>query len=278
MSRMLPSRSKLLRATRHVFQLADKMKTDLKVKDRIHRLRVYKECFSGREAVQWMIANGHASSVNEAERLGNEMMKNGVFEHISNSHLFEDSSVLYRFSDGEELPRPASGGRRIGQMARVVFQSLVNGVLGGKDDYDFEVQISEIVLGTVSEPPERSDSGCRVDVHRGTASEGNSVCAKKGAAGAGSDFPTSAPSTVSSGPFVSTANVGSGENADVVVRVHTSAPSGGNPTFTDVKPPRLPRSDRKNRKRQSSGVRLGNLRRVSSSTSATTMPETPTPF
>lgn len=278
-SRMLPSRSKLLRSTRHVFQLADKMKTDLKVKDRIHRLRVYQECFSGREAVQWMLTNGHASSVNEAERLGNEMMKNGVFEHISNSHLFEDSSVLYRFSDGQELPPPASGGRRIGQMARVVFQSLVNGVLGGKDEDDFEVQISEIVLGTVSEPPERTDPGSRADTYyRGTASEGNTIFPKKGAVGGGSDFPTSAPSTVSSGPLLSSANVGGADKDAVDVRVYSSAP-GGDPTLPDVKPPTLPsRLDRKSRRRQSSGVRLGNIRRFNSSVSATTMPETPTPF
>ncbi|CAN0500576.1 unnamed protein product, partial [Ectocarpus sp. 8 AP-2014] len=89
---------------RGVFQLADEMKAQIAVRDRVHRLRVYPRCFSGREAVQWMLDGCHASSVMEAENIGNEMMKASVFQHIQNSHVFEDSSVYYQFTDGDTPP------------------------------------------------------------------------------------------------------------------------------------------------------------------------------
>ncbi|CAM9637651.1 unnamed protein product, partial [Ectocarpus sp. 8 AP-2014] len=51
-SRTLPSRADVrTRSMRGVFQLADEMKAQIAVRDRVHRLRVYPRCFSGREAV-----------------------------------------------------------------------------------------------------------------------------------------------------------------------------------------------------------------------------------
>lgn len=107
------------RSVRSVFQVADEMKAHMVVRDRVYRLRVYPDCFSGREAVQWMLDRCHASSVVEAEKLGNEMMKASVFQHILNSQIFEDSSAYYQFTDGVTPPPPAKGGRRIRQVARV---------------------------------------------------------------------------------------------------------------------------------------------------------------
>ncbi|CAB1121001.1 unnamed protein product [Ectocarpus sp. CCAP 1310/34] len=120
-SRTLPSRAEVpTRSMRGVFQLADEMKAQIAVRDRVHRLRVYPRCFSGREAVQWMLDGCHASSVMEAENIGNEMMKASVFQHILNSHVFEDSSVYYQFTDGDTPPPPSRGSRRLRQIARVV--------------------------------------------------------------------------------------------------------------------------------------------------------------
>lgn len=142
---MPPEGSDVFKSTRGLYQLADLMKSEIKVKDRIHRFRVYKGCFSGREAVQWMIDGAHASSLNEALTLGNEMMNWGVFAHIMNSHVFEDSSVYYQFTDGKPPPPPASGGRRLGQVARVMLKKIVEGVVGSKSGDEFEASLQEIV-------------------------------------------------------------------------------------------------------------------------------------
>ena len=123
------------RTMRDVFELADEMKAQIAVRDRVHRLRVYPDCFSGREAVQWMLDGSHASTVKEAENLGNEMMKASVFQHILNSHVFEDSSVFYQFTDGETPPPPSRGGRRVRQIVRAfggsVARRLVHSSGGG---------------------------------------------------------------------------------------------------------------------------------------------------
>lgn len=131
-SRTLPSRNDVrMRSILAMSQLADEMKAEIEVRDRVHRFRVYPKCFSGREAVQWMLDGSHASSVIEAEKIGNEMMKASVFQHILNSHLFEDSSVYYQFTDGETPPPPSRGSRRLRQIARVVSGNVARRLVHG---------------------------------------------------------------------------------------------------------------------------------------------------
>jgi len=45
------------------------------VKDRKYHFHVYPKCFIGRDACNWMVKSGMAKTVEEAERLGNEIMK-----------------------------------------------------------------------------------------------------------------------------------------------------------------------------------------------------------
>lgn len=286
-SRMLRSRSKV-RSTRLVFTVADKMKEDLKLKDRIHGLQVYKNCFSGREAVRWMLGKGHASSVNEATQLGNEMMNSGVFEHISNSHLFEDSSVLYRFSDGQALPLPASGGRRFGQIARVVMKKFVDAVVGGKGNDEFEEEITGMMrkASSLSEN-DAYGGGSRSSSHRSNSAPPPRSSPNKHIAAikqtASSDFSTSAPSAMSGGSSPTTADIGAAvvnkPTSEVIVPPPSS--NAGKPPLGGAKPPRVPNVDgkrlRRRRDQNASGVRSAALRRFNSSISATTMPETPTP-
>lgn len=267
-SRMLPSRSEVLKSsTRCVYNLADSMKKEIKLKDRIHHLRVYKGCFSGREAVQWMVKGRHATSVHEAVTLGNEMMKAGVFEHISNSHLFEDSSVYYQFTDGQELPPPASGGRRVGQMARVVLAKIVKGVVGSKGEDEFEASLQDLVNKSANS---MSDSGLsRSNSHRTTSSFDRATSDKKIVLVEGAKPPRpiaySAPCQPTGGSAV-------GVPAFL---------SKKQPLHGSSRPPRVPTSSMESkssrRRRQSSGssVAVSQLRRFSSSISTATVPETP---
>lgn len=258
-SRTLPSRSHVsLRSMRGVFQLADQMKAEVTVRDRLHRLRVYPDCFSGREAVQWMLEGGHASSVMEAEKLGNEMMKASVFQHILNSHVFEDSSVFYQFTDGETPPPPARGGRRLRQIARVVrghvARKLVyNGGAGGNGD-NFEANLEGILK-------EAADSECTSKrcVYPG---EKESLSRRVAVS---SSARTNPPSERSSR------------------EVSKTAVSSARPPLSKAgrkkAPPRLPVSssiDRsKHRRRGRGGQGQSQLRRFSSSMSTATVPETP---
>ncbi|CAN0169749.1 unnamed protein product [Laminaria digitata] len=243
-SRALPSRADVSqRSMRGVFQMADEMKAEISVRDRVHRLRVYPNCFSGREAVQWMLDGCHASSVMEAEKLGNEMMKASVFQHIRNSHVFEDSSVYYQFTDGETPPPPARGGRRLRQIARVfgghVARKLVyNGIVGGSNGGG-------------------GDAG-----GSGGTGNGTGPTNKGGTSGGGSDT-RSRKLSVARKAKSATGGTGGGGGSS-----HCTAdrlPASGS---TD-------RNSKHRRRRNASGASESQLRRFSSSMSTATVPETP---
>jgi glutaredoxin len=67
------------------------------VKDRSYHLRKYKRVFVGKDAVTWLVENGHATSREEAVALGNEMHSRHFFHHVANEHEFRDAELFYRF-------------------------------------------------------------------------------------------------------------------------------------------------------------------------------------
>ncbi|CAM9376369.1 unnamed protein product [Choristocarpus tenellus] len=108
-----------------IFHVADRLKAEIPVQQRIHRMRVYPECFTGSDAVRWMMEEGLARNVPEAISMGNEMMKAGIFEHICNEHIFENLCIYYQFTDGKSAPEMEGGMRNIGKIARVVGRKVV---------------------------------------------------------------------------------------------------------------------------------------------------------
>lgn len=89
------------------------MKASLEIKDRRYRLKTYKKCFLGTEAVAWLQAEGVVGvrcgldrrrcrsqcsdrlkpslcqSEVDALRIGNLLMDAGVFEHVTKGHEFK---------------------------------------------------------------------------------------------------------------------------------------------------------------------------------------------
>lgn len=68
--------------------------------DRRHLLTVYRRCFVGREAVDWMT---HALGLTriEAVELGQRLMERGAMHHVLDEHGFKDGHFFYRFrADG----------------------------------------------------------------------------------------------------------------------------------------------------------------------------------
>ena len=75
----------------------------LSVRNRLHlhRLRVYRECFVGAQAVDWIVREQRVSRA-EAVRLGRHLLAAGLICHVSNEHDFDDSWLFYRL-----VPPPA---------------------------------------------------------------------------------------------------------------------------------------------------------------------------
>jgi potassium efflux system protein len=72
--------------------------------DRRHLLTVYKRCFIGREAVDWM-TRSLGLTRQEAILAGQILMDRGVFHHVLDEHTFKDGHFFYRFcGDAGRLP------------------------------------------------------------------------------------------------------------------------------------------------------------------------------
>ncbi len=66
-----------------VVALAERMQRELEVRDRHWRLRKYRACFVGRDAVRWMMNTAAvAPSEEDAVALGNAMLQLGLIAHV----------------------------------------------------------------------------------------------------------------------------------------------------------------------------------------------------
>jgi len=66
------------------------------VSDRRFRLRVYRQCFVGREAVDWIVARTGTSRA-DALRIGRLLVSQDRIRHVVSEHDFEDADYFYRF-------------------------------------------------------------------------------------------------------------------------------------------------------------------------------------
>ena len=55
--------------------------------DRKYHLTTYKQCFVGKEFVDWLVSKGEASNREAAMELGTQLLDAGVFKHGNHSDL-----------------------------------------------------------------------------------------------------------------------------------------------------------------------------------------------
>ncbi|MDY6939961.1 MAG: hypothetical protein SWY16_20190 [Cyanobacteriota bacterium] len=71
-------------------------KPGLHLRDRRCNFRLYSQCFSGRDAVSWMMKYLNLSR-DEAIELGQQLMEKKWIYHITHEHPFLDECLLYQF-------------------------------------------------------------------------------------------------------------------------------------------------------------------------------------
>jgi len=71
----------------------------IKLKDKRYFLKAYAKCFTGVDAVNWLVEYLHVPR-KEAERFGQVLLTRHYIHHISYKHHFEDKYVFFRFNDG----------------------------------------------------------------------------------------------------------------------------------------------------------------------------------
>ena len=70
--------------------------TGISIADRMYHFRIYKRCFIGSQAADWLVKNENLSR-KEAVDLGNQLREKLFFKHVVNDHVFKDKYLFYRF-------------------------------------------------------------------------------------------------------------------------------------------------------------------------------------
>jgi hypothetical protein len=81
-------------------RLAWKMRKSLDIKDRTYLLKLYRKCFIGSSAVNWL--QEQLGSEQEAISIGNMMIAANLFHHVCDEHLLKNDTLFYRFTVDED--------------------------------------------------------------------------------------------------------------------------------------------------------------------------------
>ncbi len=79
-------------------QLENSFRAVVSVESKLWNGKVYKRCFDGREAVQRLVQSRIAESDAKAIEMGQNLYDNGLLEHVTGEHNFENAKYFYRFS------------------------------------------------------------------------------------------------------------------------------------------------------------------------------------
>ncbi|MFG6103472.1 mechanosensitive ion channel [Leptothoe sp. EHU-05/26/07-4] len=72
----------------------------LNIQNRRFRLTVYPNCFIGSETVTWLAKTQNATR-EAAVRIGQALVEQGIFHHVTDEHPFKDEYLFYRFYEDE---------------------------------------------------------------------------------------------------------------------------------------------------------------------------------
>lgn len=73
--------------------------------------RLHYDCFIGMELTSWMLQNFRdIDTREEAVEFGNDLMKDGLFQHVVKRHNFRDGNYFYQIASEYRVPRPESRG------------------------------------------------------------------------------------------------------------------------------------------------------------------------
>lgn len=108
---LLPDSELYQRSNLNLASLAQTMQSNKGVGmvDRRWHWRLYYNCFIGFELTTWLLQNFRdIDTREEAVELGNELMKNGLFQHVEQRHNFRDGNYFYQIASDYWTPRPES--------------------------------------------------------------------------------------------------------------------------------------------------------------------------
>lgn len=93
-------RSELERVDLVQVETAMRSRAGVPVSERTHLGKLYPRCFTGTDAVEWMMAR-YALPLGAAETVGQRLLELGVFHHVLDEHGFLEGKFFYRFRSDE---------------------------------------------------------------------------------------------------------------------------------------------------------------------------------
>ncbi|MGA1286373.1 MAG: EAL domain-containing protein, partial [Rubrivivax sp.] len=108
-------------AAKQVANAGTRLSAGLVVRDRRWRLRLYPQCFIGREAVDWIVQREGVSRA-KAVRIGRRLVALGLVAHVVGEHDFEDADLFYEFTHatGAEVQQQNDLQREVAQSLRAL--------------------------------------------------------------------------------------------------------------------------------------------------------------
>mmetsp|Transcript_16679 Transcript_16679/g.16775 ORF Transcript_16679/g.16775 Transcript_16679/m.16775 type:complete len:265 (-) Transcript_16679:78-872(-) len=82
----------------NLWEISNRMRNGVKVRDRMYHFKVYSKCFVGSEAAKWMVKEGLVESISEAEYLGSLLVNAGLIHHYCDDHDFRAQFLFYCFA------------------------------------------------------------------------------------------------------------------------------------------------------------------------------------
>jgi len=81
--------------------IARQFRENVDIDDRTYHFKIYKQCFVGSDAVDYLVKSGQAASREDAVELGRALQSPPfyLFEHVTRDHAFQDAFKFYRFVD-----------------------------------------------------------------------------------------------------------------------------------------------------------------------------------
>ena len=113
LSQLLPESDLLERDNLNLATLAQTIQSErgVKLMDRRWHLRLHYNCFIGMELTTWLLNNfKDVDSREEAVQLGNDLMKEGLFQHVEQRHNFRDGNFFYQIASDYRAPRSETRG------------------------------------------------------------------------------------------------------------------------------------------------------------------------
>ena len=124
-----------------LFLRAFMLEQKLDIKDRKWRLKTFKNCFIGEEAIKEIINLKFATSIQEAIVFGNKLIQNDIIKHVTRKHEFKNETLFYKFTKTYKAKHPIQESK---EMDDISFHTKLANDISNELDKEFDAALAEL--------------------------------------------------------------------------------------------------------------------------------------